>query len=304
MNLLKQPKYSSKERSGLAYAIGSALIWVLFPVYWKLLRSVTATQLTCHRIFWSFVILLVIILASHQWRELRAAIMSWRSLRLYVLSAVLIGSNWVIYVWAVNANHITEASLGYFISPLITICLGLFVLHEHMRSIQKIAAGAIAAGVLYLTFAHGAFPWLALVLALTFGIYGAVKKIAPLNSLHGLTLEMGILFLPATIYLLYLKTTGENVFFHANPITILMLIGTGVLTATTLLMFATATRRVNLSVFGFIQYITPTLQFFLGILAYKEPFTHNQVIGFGIIWVAMVVFALDEFFFKRKLNAT
>jgi chloramphenicol-sensitive protein RarD len=182
---------------GIWYAIGAYASWGLFPLYWKLLHHVPALQLIGHRIVWSFLALIVIILFFRQWPGFCSTVFAWSVFRVYCFAAVLIGINWLTYVWAVNAGHIVETSLGYFINPLLSVSMGVFFLHEHLRPRQWISIGLAAAGILFLAIVHGSIPWIALTLAFSFAFYGLVKKTAPLGSLYGLTLETGILLLPA-----------------------------------------------------------------------------------------------------------
>jgi chloramphenicol-sensitive protein RarD len=288
---------------GIWYGIGAYVTWGLFPIYWKWLHHVPALQLIGHRILWSFLILFVAILISRQWSAFRAAVFAPRVLRIYLAAAVLIGINWLVYVWAVNAGFIVETSLGYYINPLLNVLMGVLFLRERMRSMQWASLGLAAVGVLYLTLAYGSLPWIALTLAFSFGLYGLVKKTAPLGSLYGLTLETGLLFLPALLYLLYADATGQGAFLRTGAISDALLMGAGLVTTMPLLMFASAARRIPLSLVGVLQYIAPTLQFLLGVLVYKEPFTHTQLIGFGIVWIALILFGLEGYFATRAQRA-
>ena len=286
---------------GLWYALGAYVAWGLFPIYWKWLHQIDATQLIGHRIAWSFIMLMIFIAATRQLKDLRAVAFDRRTLLIYSVAAILIGINWLVYVWAVNANFIVETSLGYFINPLLSVLMGVIFLREHLRPLQWIPVVLAASGVIYLAVAYGRLPWIALTLAFSFGTYGLVKKLAPLGSLYGLTLETGILFIPAVIYLLYVENNGTGAFLHSNLTTNLLLMGAGVMTTVPLLMFASAARRLPLSMVGIMQYIAPTLQFLLGVLVYKEPFDHMQLIGFGIVWVALILFAAENFWARRAL---
>jgi chloramphenicol-sensitive protein RarD len=286
-------------KKGTWYAIGAYTIWGLLPVYWKWLKHVPALQLLGHRILWSFLALLVVIAISGRWKAFVTAIREPRVLRLYLIAAVLLGINWLTYVWAVNAGFIVETSLGYFINPLLSVVMGVIFLGERLRPGQWIAAGLAAVGVFYLTFVYGSLPWIALTLAVSFGIYGLMKKLAPLGSLNGLTVETGILFLPALAYLVFANQTGSGAFLHTSIIPDLLLIGAGLMTTIPLLMFAAATRRIPLSVVGLLQYIAPTLQFLLGVLVYGEPFSRSRLIGFGIVWVALIIFAAEGILARR-----
>jgi chloramphenicol-sensitive protein RarD len=284
---------------GLWYAIGAYLTWGLFPVYWKWLEQVPAIQLIGHRIDWSFVMLLALILATRQWKKFRMAALTWRVLRIYFVSALLIGANWLIYVWSVNAGYIVEASLGYFINPLFSVLLGVVFLRERLRPLQWLPVGLAATGVLYLTFIYGSLPWIALSLAFTFGLYGLVKKTAPLGSLYGLTLETGLLFLPALAYLLYVNATGSGAFLHSSPTANFLMVGAGLVTIVPLLMFSSAARQIPLSLVGILQYITPSMQFLLGVLVYREAFSFHQLLGFGIVWLGLIIFWAEGFFAHR-----
>lgn len=275
---------------GILYAIGAYVTWGVFPAYWKLLHHVPALQLLSHRIIWSFLILLAFVLVTKQWKAFQAAISSRRVLFIYFAAAILIGVNWLTYVWAVNAGYIVETSLGYFINPLLNVLLGVVFLRERLRRFQWLPVVMAAVGVTYLTVVYGRLPWIALTLAFSFGIYGLVKKTAPLGSLFGLSLETGILFLPALGWLVFSEASGQGAFLHAGAGSDLLLVGAGLVTTVPLLMFASAAQRIPLSLLGIIQYVAPTLQFLLGVLVFKEPFSHSQLIGFGIVWAALILF--------------
>ena len=285
-------------KKGVWYALGAYVIWGLFPVYWKLLASIPALQLLGHRIFWSFLLLFGIIRVTRNGKVFRAAL-SLRVLLIYATAAVLIAINWLTYVWAVGAGFIVETSLGYFMNPLLTVLVGVVFLREHLRPLQWVSIGLAAVGVLYLTFAFGSLPWVALTLAISFSFYGLVKKTAPLGALHGLTLETGILFLPALGLLLYSEFTGTGAFLHSATLMDLMLVGAGLVTVAPLLFFASAVKRIPLTMIGVLQYVNPTMQFLLGVLIYKEPFDHHRLIGFGVVWVALILFGVEGFLTKR-----
>jgi chloramphenicol-sensitive protein RarD len=285
-------------KKGILYGIGAYVLWGFFPIYWKLLHAVPALQLLGHRIGWSFLLLMAVILVTRQWVDFRFAL-NKRTFLIYFAAAVLIGINWLTYVWAVNAGFIIETSLGYFINPLLSVLMGVIILHEKLRPAQWIPIGLAAAGVIYLTVVYGQPPWIALTLAFSFGFYGLVKKIAPLNSLFGLTLETGILFLPALIYLIVAEFNGTGAFLHTSLASNLLLFGAGVVTTISLLMFASAARQIPLSMMGVLQYIAPTIQFLLGVLVYKEPFERTRLIGFGIVWIALIIFWVENYHAHR-----
>jgi chloramphenicol-sensitive protein RarD len=284
---------------GTWYAVGAYFTWGLFPIYWKWLQHIPALQLIGHRILWSCAMLFGIVVVRRQWRDFRTVASSRRALRIYFLAGALIGFNWLIYVWAVNSGFIVETSLGYFINPLISILLGVFVLGERLRFGQWLAIGLAAAGVLYLTFAYGSLPWIALSLACTFGLYGLVKKTAPLGAVHGLALETLFLLAPAVAYLIFLEDGGRGAFLHMGILTDVLLAGCGLVTTVPLLLFAAAAQRIPLSRIGLFQYMAPTLQFLLGVLVYKEPFTSSQFIGFAIVWAALALSALEGVLARR-----
>jgi len=285
--------------TGTWYAVGAYTLWGLLPVYWKWLQHVPALQLMSHRVVWSFLSLCTLLILTRRWPHFRAAVQDRRVLRTHLITAALIGVNWLTYVWAVNAGFIVETSLGYFINPLLSVALGVIFLRERLRPLQWTAVGIAAVGVFYLTFIYGAFPWIALTLALAFGFYGLVKKTAPLGSLYGLTLETGILLLPTSGYLLLCEARGQGAFLHAGVLSDLLLVGAGPVTAIPLLMFAAAAQRIPLSLVGILQYIAPTLQFLLGVLVYGEPFPPARLVGFSIVWVALAILALDAGLTRR-----
>jgi chloramphenicol-sensitive protein RarD len=286
---------------GILYGIGAYSLWGFFPIYWKLLQHVPALQLIGHRIGWSFIMLMAVVLITRQGVDFRSKLDA-RTLVIYFVAAILIGVNWLTYVWAVNAGFIVETSLGYFINPLLSVLLGVVILREKLRPAQWIPLGLAAAGVVYLTIVYGKLPWIALTLAFSFGIYGLVKKLAPLGSLYGLTLETGILFLPALIYLLVVEANGTGAFMHTGTTSDLLMVGAGIATTIPLLMFASAAKSIPLSMVGLLQYIAPTIQFFLGVFVYKEAFDFNHLIGFSVVWLALVIFWVENYLARRNVS--
>ena len=283
---------------GIWYGIGAYAMWGFFPIYWKLLHHVPAVELLGHRIAWSFIFLIVIILISKQWNEFRSLI-NKNTLRIYLIASLLIGVNWLLYVWAVNAGHIVETSLGYFINPLLSVFLGLIILREKLRTTQWIPIVIAFIGVIYLTFTYGRLPWIALGLAFSFGFYGLVKKLAPLSSVFGLTLETGILFLPALVYLGVRQSDGSGAFLQTGLTADLLLIGAGIVTTIPLLMFASAAKQIPLTMIGILQYLAPTIQFLIGVFVYKESFDTPRLIGFSIVWLALIISWVENFMSNR-----
>lgn len=283
---------------GILNGVIAYALWGFFPVYWKLLHDVPAPQLLGHRIGWSFLLLVAVILITRQWSNFRSAVNA-RVLRIYFIAAILIGINWLLYVWAVNAGFIVETSLGYFINPLLSVLMGVLFLRERLRVAQWIPVILAAIGVAYLTIVYGRLPWIALSLAFSFGFYGLTKKLAPLGSLYGLTLETGILFLPAVIYLGITQANGTGAFLHSGVTVDLLMIGAGVVTTIPLLLFASAAKQIPLSMIGILQYLAPTIQLLIGVFVYKESFDHTRLIGFGIVWLALAVFWMENYLSKR-----
>jgi chloramphenicol-sensitive protein RarD len=288
------------KNKGIWFAAGAYIIWGLFPLYWKQLHNVPALQLLGNRIVWSFLLLIGIVLFTKQYKSFRGEAASRRVLGIYAVAALLIGVNWLTYVWAVNAGYIVETSLGYFINPLLSVLLGVIFLRERLRPLQWLPVVLAALGVAYLTVIYGRPPWIALVLAFTFAIYGLVKKTAPLGSLYGLTFETGILFVPAIVYLLFVQRSGFGALGNDGMRTTILLIGAGVVTAVPLLMFASAAKMIPLVMIGLMQFIAPTIQFMIGVFVYHEPFSHDQLIGFSIVWLALIIFWLEGYYANRK----
>jgi chloramphenicol-sensitive protein RarD len=284
---------------GILNGIAAYAMWGFFPIYWKLLHDVPALQVIGHRIGWSFVLLIAFVLLTRQWKEFRSAAVKPKTIGIYSVASVLLSVNWLIYVWGVNAGFIVETSLGYFINPLFSVLLGVVFLRERLRTLQWLPVALAAAGVIYLTITYGRPPWIALSLAVSFGFYGLVKKLAPLGSLYGLTLETAIIFPIALLYLTFVDLSGTGAFLHENALTDILLIGAGAVTTIPLLMFASAARQIPLTVIGILQYIAPTIQFLIGVFVYHEPFDQSRLIGFGLVWIALIIFWVESYFSNR-----
>ena len=284
---------------GILNGIGAYALWGFFPIYWKLLHRVPALQVIGHRISWSFVLLIVFILLTRQWKDFQYTALTSKTLGIYFIASVLLTVNWLVYVWGVNAGFIVETSLGYFINPLLSVLLGVIFLREHLRPVQWIPVALASTGVIYLTVAYGRLPWIALTLAFTFGFYGFVKKLAPLGSLYGLTLETGIVFPFALIYLAVVQFTNRGAFLHDGALIDALLIGAGLVTTIPLLMFASAAQQIPLTVVGILQYIAPTLQFLIGVFIYHETFDQSRLVGFGLVWLALIIFWAESYLANR-----
>jgi chloramphenicol-sensitive protein RarD len=291
----------TQSRKGITAALGAYALWGLLPLYWKLLKTVPAPQILGHRVVWSCVFLAGLVTLRREWPGFRAAARNRRVLGIYTGAAAILAVNWLIYIWAVNTDHIVETSLGYFINPLLTVLLSVCFLHEHLRRLQWLAVLLAAAGVSYLTWQHGRVPWIALALAVSFAIYGLLKKQAPLGALHGLMLETAVLLLPALGFLAAADARGTGAFGHTGWQIGWLLAFTGLVTALPLLLFALAARRVSLSTLGILQYLAPTCQFLIGVAVYREPFNRIQLTGFTLIWTALLLYWLDGALRLRRL---
>ncbi|PXW23706.1 EamA family transporter RarD [Paraburkholderia caballeronis] len=278
---------------GIPYALLAFVLWGLFPVYFKTLHQIPALEMLAHRMAWSLLFVAVVLVVRRHWRWLGAALGDRRVVGRFTASAALLSANWGIYIWAVNAGHIVEASLGYFINPLFNVLFGYAFLGERLRPLQGGAIALAAAGVVYLTWQNGTLPWISLALAATFGGYGLMRKTARLGALEGLTMETLLLFPVALLYLAVIGWRGESAFAAAPTSLQFLLALAGPITAVPLLLFAAAARRISLSTLGVIQYVTPTLQLLTGVLIYREPFGHVQMLGYGAIWVALALYSLE-----------
>lgn len=274
--------------------------WGLVPLYWKQLASVHPVELIAHRHVWSLVLVLGLVLAQGKFGEVRAALGTRRSVGLNFLSATLLTANWLIYVWGVNTGHVIECSLGYFLVPLVNVALGRWVLHEHLRRLQWIAIAGAATGVAVMMWQLGRPPWIALALAGTWGGYGLLRKKSPLGSLTGLTVETLLLAPLAVGFLLWQHHTGAGALGRAEPLTQLLVLSAGVITAIPLLLFAFGARRIRLSTMGLLQYLAPTVQFALGVWVYHEPFSRERLIGFVFIWAGLALYTADNLWAQRK----
>ncbi len=283
--------------AGAAYAFGAYLIWGFFPAYWKLLGGVAPGTIIAHRIAWSFVFVAGLMAVGQKWGELRAVLRNRRVLRVLAISTALISCNWLLFIWAVNSGHVTEASLGYYINPLVNVLLARLFLGERLRRLQLVAVAFAMAGVLWLAVGLGVVPWVSLTLAATFGLYGLLRKQAPVEALTGLTVETALATPIALAYLLLFVPAGAR--FGGSAGEAALLVGSGVATAVPLLWFAMGARRLRYSTLGIIQYVAPTCQLGLAVLAYGEPFTARHAVTFGLIWTAVALYAADGFFFGR-----
>jgi chloramphenicol-sensitive protein RarD len=285
---------------GILYAAAAYILWGLLPIYWKVLQAVPAIEILSHRMVWSLFFVGLLLAYRRHWGWLRPALRNRRIVLTFFVTAVVLSLNWFVYIWGVNAGHIVETSLGYFINPLVNVLLGVIFLKERLRPGQMLAITLAVGGVLYLTISYGTFPWIALTLAFSFGLYGLLRKTAALPSTEGLFLETALMFLPAFLFLLYREWQGTAAFGHLGAFTTFLLAFSGVATGVPLLLFAAGARLITLTNLGLLQYVAPTLQFLIGVLIYHEEFSQARVIGFTVIWVALLIYTAESLLSYRS----
>jgi chloramphenicol-sensitive protein RarD len=288
------------DRRGFLYGLGAYLLWGLFPLYWPLLEPAGATEILAHRVVWSLGFVVLLLSTRRQSGRLRSLASQPRTLAPLGLAAVVIAVNWLTYIWGVNNGHVVETSLGYFINPLVTVLFGVLIFAERLRRAQWTALGIAAAAVVILTVDYGRLPWIALTLAMSFAIYGVLKKKSGVGPVEGLTVETAVLVVPAVGFLLLQQAGGVGTFGHAGTVNAVLLAGTGIVTAVPLLLFAGAAQRIPLSTIGILQYLAPTLQFLFGVLVFHEAVPPVRLAGFMLVWVALVIFTIDGISHHRR----
>jgi chloramphenicol-sensitive protein RarD len=294
---------ASAKAGALAAAL-CYLLWGLVPLYWKQLKEVNAVELVAHRHVWSLAFLLVLVGAQRGFSGVRDAFRTPRSIAINLLSATLLTGNWLLYVWGVNTGQVIETSLGYFLVPLVNVAAGRFVLHEHLRRLQWIAIAIAGAGVALMILQLGRPPWIALVLAATWGGYSLMRKQSNLGSVAGLTVET-LLMLPLAIaFLAWRQRTGEGVLGHVELRTQILVLSAGIITAIPLLLFGYAARRIRLSTLGLLQYLAPSVQLMLGVWVYHEPFSRARAVCFIFIWAALGLYTADNLLAQRRSLAS
>ena len=289
---------------GLVFVLSAYLLWAMFPLYFKALDCVSALEILSHRIVWSLVFAVIVLFFMRRWHWIRQLFLAPKILLYFAASSVLIAVNWGTYIYAVLSGVVIDASFGYFINPLVTVLLGAVCLREKLRPTQWVCVGIAAAAVLFLTITRGNLPLISLVLAVSFGLYGLVRKVAPLGSLEGFSLESAMLFPFALGYLVYLAATGEMVFLNHSASIDWLLLAAGPITAVPLLLFASGARRIPYSILGITQYSSPTIQFFMAIYVFNEPLSMTQLFAFGLIWIAVALFTAESILWYRKLKKT
>ncbi|MCL3779842.1 EamA family transporter RarD [Prolixibacteraceae bacterium JC049] len=277
---------ANETKRGYGYTVIAFLSWGVLPIYWKWLKEIPAWEILAHRIFWSFVFV-VLILIYRKKLKLKQWLSDKKAMKALVVTALLVGSNWGVYIYAVNADRIVEASLGYYITPLVNVALGMLLLNEKLDRLKMVALILAALAVVYLTIDYGKFPWLSIYLAFSFGFYGLLKKTSGVEAMPALAVETLILTPLAIVFIGMQWFNDSGALFTSSLNTHLLLIGTGVVTTLPLLWFGLGAQRIPLSSVGFIQYIGPSLMLLIGIVLYKEPFRYEQIIAFSLIWLAL-----------------
>ncbi|MGC9372098.1 MAG: EamA family transporter RarD [Thermovirgaceae bacterium] len=296
-----QKTATKQERAGFFAAVAAFASWGFLPVFWKQLKDVPALEILCHRIFWSMVFVFVVLLVQGRLREIGEIFKRPRIAALLALSGVAVGLNWLIFIWAVNAGRVLEVSLGYYINPLMTVFLGFIVFRDYLRPVQWIAIGVAAAGLAYQLALFGKLPLAGLGVATTFALYGLIRKVTPVGAISGLFAETLVLAVPALGYLLFLASGGQGAFLLGPVHRDVLLLATGAVTSIPLFCFAYGARRLRLVTVGILQYIGPTISFFLGTFLYNEPLTVTQVITFACVWTAVVLYTVDGVLATRRL---
>jgi chloramphenicol-sensitive protein RarD len=283
-----------ERRTGVAAGLAAYLLWGLFPLYFPLLEPAGGLEIVAHRVAWSLVFIGLLLTVLRGWSQVRAAFTDRRTLLVLSGAAVLIVVNWLVFVFAVNSGHVVESSLGYFINPLVSVLLGVVVFRERLRRLQWVAVALAALAVVVLTVDYGHPPWIALALAGSFGLYGLMKKLVRVEAAPGLFVETALVFLPALVVIVVLEAHGSAAFGHEGVGNALLLASSGVATAVPLLLFAAAARRVPLSTVGLLQYVNPLIQLAIGVFVLGEPMPPARLVGFAIVWLALIVFTADS----------
>jgi len=291
----------AEERSGLIAGFAAFITWGLVPIYWKLLKAVPAAEILAHRFVWTSVFLILLLSWQGRWSEVRQAARSSRAMLYCLTSGASIAINWFFFIWAVNAGHIIETSLGYFMTPLVNVLFGAVFLRERLSRWQLVSVALATAAVLNLTFGYGRFPWIALVLCFSFGLYGLLRKKSGTRAIPGLFFETMLIVPLALIYLLTLQSKGQLIFAQKFSVAFLLIIS-GVVTGLPLVWFGHAARTLRLTTIGFLQYLAPSCTFFLGVFAYHETFTRMHLITFSMIWLALAIVSIEAIWRWRSLS--
>ena len=293
VSTVAHPGAAKHDERGLLYGVGAYALWGAFPLYWPLLEPANAIEILAQRMLWSLAVVAVLLRLTHGWSRVRAVLavpaQRWR----LFAAASFVSVNWGVYIWGVNSGHVIETSLGYFINPLFTILLGVVLLGERLRRVQWVAVAIGALAIVVLAVDYGRLPWIALVLAFTFGIYGYLKKRVSIGAVESLAIETGFLAVPAAIALVVIAALGDATFANHGAAHASLLAGTGLVTAAPLLLFGSAARRLPLTTLGLVQYLAPVLQFAVGVGIRHEPLPPARLAGFAMVWLALVILSVD-----------
>lgn len=292
----------SRALGGTLASASAFMMWGLLPIYWKALKAVPPDQILCHRIVWSAVFVAVILTVQRRWDEVRAILRSRRTTLLFLLNSCVVSFNWLLYIWAVNNDHVVESSLGYYINPLVFLLFGFIFFRDRLRPLQWLAIGFAATGVGVSVLHYGRMPWVALLLAVSFGLYGLIRKVVAAESMPGLFFETATITPVAAVYLWWAESQGVGALGHLGWSMDLLMAGAGLVTSLPLLLFAFAARRISLVTLGITQYFSPTGMFLLGVFLYGEPFDAWSGVTFGLIWVGVLLYLVESIAFFRRVR--
>lgn len=288
-----------KSNIGLIYAVSAYVWWGIIPIFWKQLDHINSAEIVMHRMVWSCVLVTGLVILMGQWREFKVLFSQPKILLRLCIASSLISANWGVFIWAVNSGHLIETSMGYFINPLITVAFGVLIFSERLRKGQVLALLVAASGFVYLILAYGAFPWISFALAISFALYSIAKKSVSVPATHGMAIETLFFFVPGVLYIGFIEIEGTGQFFAGSTNWWMLILG-GLFTLVPLVLFAAAAKRVSMTALGMSQYIGPTLQLITGVFLYKEPFGSERMIAFGLIWLALLIYTLDQLRFKQQ----
>lgn len=291
---------AKRSRQGVLFAIAAYTMWGVAPIYFKLLQQVPALEILAHRIIWSFVLVLLLIFGLRRWQRIKPVVTNKKQMLRLTIATFLLGGNWFLFIWAINNNHILDASLGYYINPLLNVAIGMAVFAERMRRIQLVAIALAVIGVLIQVVSFGSVPWVALALACSFATYGAIRKRLPVDSITGLWLETTILLPFMLIYVFWFANSGASAMTSNSWQLNFLLIAAGIVTTAPLLCFTAAAQRIRYATLGFFQYIGPSLMFILAVWVYDEPLATDKLVTFAIIWAALALYSLDTLFHQQR----
>lgn len=297
--LSKQP---NEDITGVFYAIAAFTLWGLLPLYWKALKLVPSGEILAHRIVWSFIFVMIMLLTKGRLKNILHIFSRKRDMVRLFIGSLLLSVNWYTYIWAVNHNHVVESSLGYYINPLFSVFLGMVILKERLNNWQKLSLILASAGVVIITLQSGKAPWIALILAFSFGLYGLAKKMVKIDAMEGLAIETAFVTPIALTYILFQQYGGYGSFGTISLQYTLLLVGAGIATATPLIWFAQGAKRIPLSMVGFIQFLAPTMMLLLGVFLYHETFSNIHFLSFGFIWTGLLIYSLSNTNMMKKMH--